>query len=107
MAGRHPLPEAGDFDALMGKLGVADDSAVVVYDAGDSVPASRAWWDLRYFGHRDVRVLDGGYAAWVAAGLPVTSDEPTVAPATFIATPGGLPMLVAECGGGARERRAC
>lgn len=96
VAGRHPLPDTGDFAALMGKLGVADDNAVVVYDAGDSVPASRAWWDLRYFGHRDVRVLDGGYAAWVAAGLPVTSDEPTVAPVTFTATPGGLPMLVAE-----------
>ncbi|HEY8729581.1 MAG TPA: sulfurtransferase [Acidothermaceae bacterium] len=96
VAGRHPLPEATDFAALMSRLGVADDSAVVVYDAADSVPASRAWWDLRYFGHRDVRVLDGGYAAWVAAGLPVTTSEPTVVPGSFTPAPGGLPMLVAD-----------
>ena len=96
LAGRHPLPQTVDFEALMRKLGVAEESRVVVYDAADSVPASRAWWDLRYFGHRDVRILDGGYAAWVAAGLPVTSDEPTVASGTFTAMPGGLPMLVAD-----------
>jgi thiosulfate/3-mercaptopyruvate sulfurtransferase len=96
LAGRHPLPEPVDFAALMSRLGVADDSAVVFYDAADSVPASRAWWDLRYFGHRDVRVLDGGYASWVAAGLPVTTTEPTVAPSAFTPMPGGLPMLVAD-----------
>ena len=95
-AGRHPLPEAADFAALMSRLGVGDDSAVVVYDAADSVPASRAWWDLRYFGHGDVRVLDGGYAGWVAAGLPVATSEPTVEPGSFTTVPGGLPMLVAD-----------
>src|ERR1700722_1555416 len=60
--GRHPLPDSADFELLMRRLGVRGDSAVVVYDAADSVPASRLWWELRYFGHDDVRVLDGGYA---------------------------------------------
>jgi thiosulfate/3-mercaptopyruvate sulfurtransferase len=94
--GRHPLPDAADFELLMRRLGVPDDSAVVVYDAGDSVPASRAWWELRYFGHGDVRVLDGGYAAWVAAGFPVTIEETSVQPGDFVARPGGLPMIDAD-----------
>jgi thiosulfate/3-mercaptopyruvate sulfurtransferase len=94
--GRHPLPDAADFEVLMRRLGVRADSAVVVYDAADSVPASRAWWELRYFGHEDVRVLDGGYATWVAAGLPVTIEEPPVQPGDFVARPGGLPVIDAD-----------
>jgi thiosulfate/3-mercaptopyruvate sulfurtransferase len=97
--GRHPLPESADFEVLMRRLGVNADSAVVFYDAADSVPASRAWWELRYFGHDDVRVLDGGYAAWVAAGLPVSTDESPVSEGTFVARPGGLPVLDADAAG--------
>jgi thiosulfate/3-mercaptopyruvate sulfurtransferase len=67
-----------------------------VYDAADSVPAARAWWELRYFGHSDVRVLDGGYAAWVAAGLPVSTEVPVVSAGSFVARPGGMPMLSAD-----------
>ena len=94
--GRHPLPEIADFEGLMRRLGVSSDSPVVVYDAADSVPASRAWWDLRYFGHSDVRVLGGGYAAWVGAGLPVSTAIPEVRPGDFVARPGQLPILDAE-----------
>jgi thiosulfate/3-mercaptopyruvate sulfurtransferase len=94
--GRHPLPDTAEFELLMRSLGVHGDSAVVVYDAADSVPASRAWWELRYFGHDNVRVLDGGYAAWVAAGFPVTVEEPPVRPGDFVARPGGLPMIDAD-----------
>jgi len=75
--GRHPMPATEDFQAAMRSLGVSDDRTVVVYDAADSTAAARAWWLLRYFSHRDVYVLDGGYAAWVEAGLPtVYGDEP-------------------------------
>jgi thiosulfate/3-mercaptopyruvate sulfurtransferase len=94
--GRHPLPEAADFEGAMRRLGVSSDTAVVVYDAADGVPAARAWWDIRYFGHHDVRILDGGYAAWVAAGLPVNNEEPMVVPGDFVARPGGLPVLDAD-----------
>jgi thiosulfate/3-mercaptopyruvate sulfurtransferase len=94
--GRHPLPDPADFEGLMRRLGVSSDSAVVAYDAADGVPAARAWWDIRYFGHQDVRVLDGGYAAWIAAGLPVNTEEPVVVPGDFVARPGGLPMLDAD-----------
>ncbi|HWF42536.1 MAG TPA: sulfurtransferase [Acidothermaceae bacterium] len=94
--GRHPLPEAAEFEDVMRRLGVRSDTAVVVYDAADGVPAARAWWDIRFFGHHDVRVLDGGYAAWVAAGLPVTTEEPVVDTGDFVARPGGLPVLDAD-----------
>jgi thiosulfate/3-mercaptopyruvate sulfurtransferase len=52
---------------------------VVAYDDGDATIAARLWWMLRYFGHDQVRVLDGGFRAWAAAGHPVASGEPQVA----------------------------
>ena len=91
--GRHPLPTAADFEAAMRRLGVRSEYPVVVYDDGDSTIAARAWWTLRYFGHDQVRVLDGGFRAWAAAGQPVTVDDPDVAPGDFTATPGQLPVL--------------
>jgi thiosulfate/3-mercaptopyruvate sulfurtransferase len=95
--GRHPLPDAAAFEAAMRRHGVSAARPVIAYDQGDNVAAARAWWVLGYFGHPDVRVLDGGLAAWVAAGLPVTVDEqPPPAPGDFRATPGGRPMLDAD-----------
>jgi len=67
-AGRHPLPSASGFQAAMRRAGVSEGSTVVVYDEADATAAARAWWLLRYFGHRDCQVLDGGIRAWVAAG---------------------------------------
>ncbi len=91
--GRHPLPAAADFAAAMRRVGVRAGRPVVVYDDGDSTIAARAWWLLRYFGHDQVRVLDGGFRAWAAAGQPVTADEPEVAAGDFAADPGHLPVL--------------
>lgn len=91
--GRHPLPDAGAFGAAMRAAGVTMGRGVVVYDAGTSVAAARGWWLLRYFGHADVRVLDGGYAAWVGEGRPVTTEEPELAPGDFVPSPGHMPML--------------
>jgi thiosulfate/3-mercaptopyruvate sulfurtransferase len=91
--GRHPLPDAASFQAAMRRAGVSARRPVVAYDDGDSVAASRAWWTLRYFGHEQVRVLDGGFSAWTAAGLPVTADGPAAAPGDFTAAPGGMPVL--------------
>jgi thiosulfate/3-mercaptopyruvate sulfurtransferase len=88
----------------MRAAGVSRDRPVVVYDDGDSMAAARAWWTLRYFGHPDVRVLDGGYRAWAAAGCPVTTDEPAPAPGGFTARPGGLPVL--DAAGAAELARA-
>jgi thiosulfate/3-mercaptopyruvate sulfurtransferase len=90
--GRHPLPAAADFQAAMRRAGVRADHPVVVYADGDSTAAARAWWTLRYFGHEQVQVLDGGFRAW-AAGQPVTTDEPRVAAGDLTAIPGHLPVL--------------
>ena len=91
--GRHPLPAAAGFQAAMRRAGVRRGYPVVAYDDGDSTVAARAWWTLRYFGHDRVRVLDGGFRAWVAAGQPVTVAEPSVAAGDFTAVPGQLPVL--------------
>ena len=66
--GRHPMPTLEEFEAAMRVAGVSGDRPVVVYDAGSSQAAARAWWLLRYFGHPAVRVLDGGFRGWQAAG---------------------------------------
>jgi len=92
-AGRHPLPDRAAFQAAMRATGVSQDRPVVVYDDGDATIAARGWWTLRYFGHEDVRVLDGGYRAWTTAGLAVTTAEAAPAPGDFTAKPGRLPVL--------------
>ena len=84
-SGRHPLPDRAALAARLGALGITPDTQVVCYDAGDGSFAARAWWLLRWLGHDAVAVLDGGFAAWTAAGLPTVAggDEPaeTAAPA--------------------------
>jgi thiosulfate/3-mercaptopyruvate sulfurtransferase len=92
--GRHPLPEAASFGAAMRRHGVDRSRLVVAYDAATATSAARAWWLLRYFGHTDVALLDGGYAAWRAAGLPVESGkDQDPALGDFEAVPGGMPLL--------------
>lgn len=101
-AGRHPLPSAQDFTSAMRELGVRADRTVVVYDAKESVSAARAWWCLTYFGHPDVRVLDGGLSAWTGDGGSLNrgdghddlrSERACVQPGAFTAVPGGLPVV--------------
>jgi thiosulfate/3-mercaptopyruvate sulfurtransferase len=78
--GRHPLPSPGDFAGFLARLGVERDTLIVAYDdAGGSI-AARLWWLLRWFGHGGGRILDGGLAAWLAAGQPLSTDVPIVAP---------------------------
>ena len=66
--GRHPLPDRADFAALMRAQGLTARTDVVVYDAGNAMFAAHLWWMLRWLGHESVAVLDGGWAAWQAAG---------------------------------------
>ena len=79
--GRHPLPAPAVFASAMQELGVTDDALVVVYDDNGGTIAARLWWMLESLGHRSVRVLDGGFPAWVASGGPVTAEEPAANPA--------------------------
>ena len=98
-AGRHPLPEPAVFVTVMRRAGVRPGRLVVAYDDGDSTVAARAWWTLRYFGHDQVQVLDGGLRAWLAAGKPITPGPGSPAPVpgpgepVFAARPGQLPLL--------------
>jgi thiosulfate/3-mercaptopyruvate sulfurtransferase len=95
--GRHPLPGAAAFQLAMRRAGVSDGCNVVVYDEADATAAARGWWMLRYFGHPRVRVLDGGYRAWAAAGQPVVTGEGAAPPpGDFTASPGGMRLLDAD-----------
>jgi thiosulfate/3-mercaptopyruvate sulfurtransferase len=94
--GRHPLPEAAVFEEAMRAVGVSDGRPVVVYDDWAGRAAARCWWLLRWAGHRDVRVLDGGWSAWVAGGHPVSTEQPALEAGDFTARPGQLPVLEAD-----------
>lgn len=83
--GRHPLPQLPAFQSLMRQIGVSDNGPVIVYDASGGAFAARLWWLLRYFGHSNVRVLDGGFQAWQGAGFAVSDVQPVSAPGNFSA----------------------
>ena len=74
-SGRHPLPDQESLVQRMRQLGTNNESLIIVYDAGASVYAARLWWLLRWCGHDEVKVLDGGYAAWVKAGYPSSTSQ--------------------------------
>ncbi|MFB8024402.1 MULTISPECIES: sulfurtransferase [unclassified Streptomyces] len=91
--GRHPLPDPEAFGAVMRRAGVGARTPVVVYDGGQGWAAARAWWLLRWTGHSDVRVLDGGLAAWTGE---LTTDDPEPAEGDFRPEPGALGLLDAD-----------
>jgi thiosulfate/3-mercaptopyruvate sulfurtransferase len=95
-SGRHPLPDPVRLQQRMRDWGIDDNSAVVLYDAATSVAAARGWWVLRWAGHTDVRVLDGGFAAWERAGLPIQTEIVPNSPGTVTARPGALQALSAD-----------
>jgi thiosulfate/3-mercaptopyruvate sulfurtransferase len=87
IGGRHPLPSAERFSSAMSKAGVDSQTLVVAYDDGGA-GAARLWWLLRHFGHANVAVLDGGFAAWQASGRPIETGPGQPPPPTqFEATP--------------------
>lgn len=94
--GRHPLPSIPRFEEAMRRCGVTGDRPVVVYDAVGGASAARCWWLLRYHGHRDVMVLDGGYAAWIAARGDVEVGPTSVPVGDFVARPGAMPIVDAD-----------
>ena len=79
--GRHPFPSEEQFARALSRLGIGEETQVVVYDAGNGSIAGRLWFMLRVHGHDKVSLLDGGLKAWTDAGLPLSKEEPRVPPA--------------------------
>lgn len=82
-SGRHPLPDPEVFARRLAELGVDERCQLVAYDQGPGAYAARLWWLARWVGLSRVAVLDGGFAAWRAAGLPVETAVRAPRPATF------------------------
>ncbi|WP_300011205.1 sulfurtransferase [Pseudonocardia sp.] len=103
--GRHPLPEADRLQAALRRAGVRPGAPVVAYDRGNGSVAARAWWLLRWAGHPAdrVAVLDGGWEAWVGAGLPATAEPSAPVPGDIEVRPGGMPVLDADAAAGVVE----
>lgn len=79
----HMLPDAEQFAAAVGALGIGSGDRVVAYDTRGVVSAARVWWTFRAFGHDAVAVLDGGFKKWRAEGRPVDSGAPAPTPRAF------------------------
>ena len=81
--GRHPLPEKATFVARVRQWGITNVSQVIVYDDANGAFGARCWWMLRWLGHVDVAVLDGGFKAWVEAEEAVTAEIDEVQASEF------------------------
>lgn len=95
--GRHPLPSIAEIAVAFSRYGIGDGTQVICYDAGNGAYASRLWWMLRYLGHDSVAVLDGGFAAWVEEGRPVSRETPDRSPARFVPRP--RPRMLVDAAG--------
>lgn len=96
--GRHPLPDPSALQEVLRRAGIGAGAAVVAHDDDTGAVAARAWWLLRWAGvpAGRVAVLDGGYRAWTAAGLPVTADPARPRPGDLVVRPGGMPVVDAD-----------
>jgi len=95
-SGRHPMPDVAALQEVLRAAGVRTGGTVVVLDAGNAMSAARGWWVLRWAGVPDVLVLDGGLAAWVAAGGEVTTAVPAPSLGDVVLRAGALPVLDAD-----------
>ena len=86
-SGRHPLPQRDAFAATLGRWGIDASVQVVAYDQGNGAYGARLWWLLRWVGHARVAVLNGGFAAWQQAGLPVSNQSTARQPRQFDVRP--------------------
>lgn len=95
--GRHPLPARAALARRFGALGIGPRTTVVAYDDAGGFFAARLWWLLRWMGHGRVQVLDGGLAAWTAAGAPVDDGPPAERTAQpFVAGAPAMPVIDAQ-----------
>lgn len=96
-SGHRPLPRIEDLQAACRRWGITETTDIILYDNDRSLQAARAWWVLRWAGLTRVRVLDGGYGAWEAAGLELSeSPGPARTPSGIELTPGHMDVLDAD-----------
>jgi thiosulfate/3-mercaptopyruvate sulfurtransferase len=85
---KYPLVAPPDtMKALMERMGIGDDNLVVTYDSNGCLWSARLWWALHYYGHTNVKVLNGGWKKWFAEGRPVSIDSPRPSATTFTPRP--------------------
>jgi thiosulfate/3-mercaptopyruvate sulfurtransferase len=95
-SGRHPLPEPEDVARLLGSWGVTPDTTVIAYDDAGGAVAARLWWLLRWIGHEQVGLLDGGWQAWQASGMPADVSAPELVAGHYPVAPGSMPVITVE-----------
>ena len=95
-SGRHPLPSKEAFALVLGALGIDNGTQVVAYDQSSGAFAARFWWMLRWVGHRDVAVLDGGFDAWLAEGHPIESGPKQAPSRRFLLQPEGMRSVTSQ-----------
>ncbi len=81
--GRHPLPDPDQLKHTLEQAGISRETIVIAYDGGEGAFASRFWWLLRYLGHEQVYVLNGGYKEWINSDYPVKSEVPVFEPVSY------------------------
>lgn len=90
------LPTPQEFEALMSKLGISNDTRVIAYDERGGIYAARLWWILNYYGHSNVALLDGGWVKWMAEQRATNTVVPAPAAATFTVKPGTVKVATAD-----------
>jgi thiosulfate/3-mercaptopyruvate sulfurtransferase len=84
---RRDLIDRAALEALLGKSGIGNDTTILLYGDNNNWFAAYAFWQLKYYGHKDVRLVNGGRKKWLEEKRPLTTDLPTVAPTTYKAGP--------------------
>lgn len=95
-SGRHPLPDPETFAGLLGAWGILPSTRVVAYDDAGGAIAARLWWLLGWAGHTHAMLLDGGFSAWQAEGLPVDQSVPALQQGIYPISPGSLPIMTTD-----------
>ena len=98
IAGRSPdfLPTPAEFEQLMARLGISNQTRVIAYDERGGIYAARLWWILNHYGHSNVALLDGGWVKWTADGRPTNATTPPVAATAFKVRPGTVKVATAD-----------
>ena len=85
---RRDLATKEEIEELLGSAGIGNDTTVILYGDNNNWFAAWAFWQLKYYGHRDVRLMNGGRVKWEAEGRPMTTDVPSVSAVSYTASEG-------------------